>query len=225
MSFAQISITVEEFRGVESGIDAQRRGTSSKSVRLRGRAARRGEDRAEQHDGSYSPVVSHVVNAPGEFQKMNPEATETGDRSQVASRRARRPNAGNDPHPSGPRVSWEAILGTCYTPGSISGGRMSRAESASTWPMLRAASKGLRRSGPRLRRLLRLGVGPGPALRRIAADAAGGERVLEIGVGTGLSLPLYPAGCGVVGIDISGPMLDRARTRLKGLGARASCSS
>jgi phosphatidylethanolamine/phosphatidyl-N-methylethanolamine N-methyltransferase len=44
-----------------------------------------------------------------------------------------------------------------------------------------------------------------------------GERVLEVGVGTGLSLPLYPKGCDVVGIDISGPMLDRARARLRGL--------
>jgi phosphatidylethanolamine/phosphatidyl-N-methylethanolamine N-methyltransferase len=44
-----------------------------------------------------------------------------------------------------------------------------------------------------------------------------GERILEIGVGTGLSLPLYPAGCEVVGIDISRPMLERARTRLEGL--------
>jgi phosphatidylethanolamine/phosphatidyl-N-methylethanolamine N-methyltransferase len=44
-----------------------------------------------------------------------------------------------------------------------------------------------------------------------------GERVLEVGVGTGLSLPLYPRGCDVVGIDISGPMLDRARARLSGL--------
>jgi phosphatidylethanolamine/phosphatidyl-N-methylethanolamine N-methyltransferase len=64
-------------------------------------------------------------------------------------------------------------------------------------------------------------LGPG---RRYAVSQLmprAGERVLEIGVGTGLSLPLYPAGCGVVGIDISGPMLDRARTRLKGLG-RAS---
>jgi phosphatidylethanolamine/phosphatidyl-N-methylethanolamine N-methyltransferase len=36
-------------------------------------------------------------------------------------------------------------------------------------------------------------------------------------VGTGLSLPLYPVGCEVVGIDISEPMLDRARARLEDL--------
>jgi phosphatidylethanolamine/phosphatidyl-N-methylethanolamine N-methyltransferase len=44
-----------------------------------------------------------------------------------------------------------------------------------------------------------------------------GERILEVGVGTGLSLPLYPVGCDVVGIDISEPMLELARTRLQGL--------
>lgn len=40
-----------------------------------------------------------------------------------------------------------------------------------------------------------------------------GERILEVGVGTGLSLPLYPAGVQVTGIDISDEMLARARTR------------
>jgi phosphatidylethanolamine/phosphatidyl-N-methylethanolamine N-methyltransferase len=53
------------------------------------------------------------------------------------------------------------------------------------------------------------------AVARLTPTA--GERVLEVGVGTGLSLPLYPKGCEVVGIDISGPMLDRARARLRGL--------
>ena len=59
----------------------------------------------------------------------------------------------------------------------------------------------------------------GPGRRRAVARLAAlpGERVLEVGVGTGLSLPLYPAGCEVVGIDISEPMLDRARARLNGL--------
>ena len=60
-------------------------------------------------------------------------------------------------------------------------------------------------------------LGPG---RRYAVSQLiprAGERILEVGVGTGLSLPLYPVGCDVVGIDISEPMLDRARTRLEGL--------
>jgi len=38
------------------------------------------------------------------------------------------------------------------------------------------------------------------------------------GGGTGLSLPLYPDTCHVTGIDISEPMLERARTRLLELG-------
>jgi phosphatidylethanolamine/phosphatidyl-N-methylethanolamine N-methyltransferase len=42
-----------------------------------------------------------------------------------------------------------------------------------------------------------------------------GESILELGVGTGLSALQYPAGCQVVGIDVSAPMLERARTRLR----------
>jgi phosphatidylethanolamine/phosphatidyl-N-methylethanolamine N-methyltransferase len=41
-----------------------------------------------------------------------------------------------------------------------------------------------------------------------------GERVLEVGVGTGLSLPLYPASVRVTGIDLSREMLDKARARV-----------
>jgi phosphatidylethanolamine/phosphatidyl-N-methylethanolamine N-methyltransferase len=41
-----------------------------------------------------------------------------------------------------------------------------------------------------------------------------GDRVLEVGVGTGLSLPLYPAGVKVTGIDVSREMLDKARSRV-----------
>lgn len=42
-----------------------------------------------------------------------------------------------------------------------------------------------------------------------------GERILEIGVGTGLSACAYPAGCRVVAVDLSPAMLTRARTRLR----------
>lgn len=51
-------------------------------------------------------------------------------------------------------------------------------------------------------------------------DCRAGERILEVGVGTGLSLPLYPGEVSVVGIDISRDMLDQARRRLErgGLG-------
>ncbi len=46
-----------------------------------------------------------------------------------------------------------------------------------------------------------------------ALELAPGSRVLEVGVGTGLTLPLYPAGTEIVGIDISQPMLREARER------------
>ena len=45
-------------------------------------------------------------------------------------------------------------------------------------------------------------------------ECSPGERILEVGVGTGLSLPLYPQNVRVVGIDISRDMLDQARDRL-----------
>ena len=38
-----------------------------------------------------------------------------------------------------------------------------------------------------------------------------GDRVLEVGVGTGLSLPLYPSSVRITGIDVSREMLDKAR--------------
>jgi phosphatidylethanolamine/phosphatidyl-N-methylethanolamine N-methyltransferase len=41
-----------------------------------------------------------------------------------------------------------------------------------------------------------------------------GDAVLEVGVGTGLSLPLYPSFVRVTGIDVSREMLDRSRQRV-----------
>jgi phosphatidylethanolamine/phosphatidyl-N-methylethanolamine N-methyltransferase len=49
-------------------------------------------------------------------------------------------------------------------------------------------------------------------------DIQPGERVLEVGVGTGINLSLYPKQCSVTGIDFSGSMLEKARERAaKGL--------
>src|SRR2546422_11413884 len=45
-----------------------------------------------------------------------------------------------------------------------------------------------------------------------------GERVLEVGVGTGLALPFYPRTCEAVGIDLSAGMLATSRHRRWELG-------
>jgi len=47
-------------------------------------------------------------------------------------------------------------------------------------------------------------------------DCRKGDKILEVGVGTGLSLPIYPDFVTVTGIDLSPHMLDVARRRLNG---------
>ena len=61
-----------------------------------------------------------------------------------------------------------------------------------------------------------------PGRKRVVEqlDCRAGERVLEAGVGTGLSLPYYPAHTHVVGIDLSPDMLDRAGERVRRLGLK-----
>jgi len=60
----------------------------------------------------------------------------------------------------------------------------------------------------------------GPVFKRgrraavVAAERIGG-RILEVGVGTGLSLTDYARRNQIVGIDISQPMLEKARKRVK----------
>jgi phosphatidylethanolamine/phosphatidyl-N-methylethanolamine N-methyltransferase len=51
-------------------------------------------------------------------------------------------------------------------------------------------------------------------------DIQPGERVLEVGVGTGINLSLYPKNCSVTGIDFSGSMLEKARERVSRKGLR-----
>ncbi|HHT9120179.1 MAG TPA: class I SAM-dependent methyltransferase [Candidatus Hypogeohydataceae bacterium YC41] len=45
-----------------------------------------------------------------------------------------------------------------------------------------------------------------------------GEEILEVGVGTGTALPLYPREANVVGIDLSKEMLEKARQRQRDFG-------
>lgn len=47
-----------------------------------------------------------------------------------------------------------------------------------------------------------------------------GDRIIEVGVGTGLSLPHYPHTCRVVGIDITKKMLEKAKEKREALGLR-----
>src|SRR5688500_13329465 len=51
-------------------------------------------------------------------------------------------------------------------------------------------------------------------------DIQPGERVLEVGVGTGINLPLYPKQATVTGIDFSSSMLEKARERAARKGLR-----
>jgi len=50
------------------------------------------------------------------------------------------------------------------------------------------------------------------ALQRM--KIAAGDRVLEVGVGTAINASLYPRDCTVTGIDLSEPMLEKARDRI-----------
>src|ERR671913_309091 len=66
----------------------------------------------------------------------------------------------------------------------------------------------------------------GPTLhpgRLVARDRMGirpGDRILEVGVGTGINTSLYPRNCHIIGIDLSTSMLDKARERVAREGLR-----
>jgi phosphatidylethanolamine/phosphatidyl-N-methylethanolamine N-methyltransferase len=53
-----------------------------------------------------------------------------------------------------------------------------------------------------------------------AVNATPGAQVLEVGVGTGLALPMYGADKRVTGIDLSKDMLAKANARVNALGLR-----
>lgn len=47
-----------------------------------------------------------------------------------------------------------------------------------------------------------------------------GDRILEVGVGTGINASLYPRDCAVTGVDLSSSMLEKARERVARKGIR-----
>ncbi len=63
-------------------------------------------------------------------------------------------------------------------------------------------------------------MNPGRKLAVATANKRPKQRVLEVGVGTGLALPLYRRDITVVGIDVSPEMLERARDKVDELGLR-----
>ena len=62
------------------------------------------------------------------------------------------------------------------------------------------------------------GLNPGRPEAIHQMELKSGHRVLEIGIGTGLSLPLYPPDIDVTGIDLTAEMLEQAQRRVDLLG-------
>src|SRR5688572_30993291 len=61
---------------------------------------------------------------------------------------------------------------------------------------------------------------PGRIVARDRMDIQRGDRILEVGVGTGINTSLYPRNCHITGIDLSRPMLEKARERVAREGLR-----
>jgi phosphatidylethanolamine/phosphatidyl-N-methylethanolamine N-methyltransferase len=61
---------------------------------------------------------------------------------------------------------------------------------------------------------------PGRLVARDRMDIQAGDRILEVGVGTGINTSLYPRNCHITGIDLSTSMLEKARDRVRREGLR-----
>ncbi len=61
---------------------------------------------------------------------------------------------------------------------------------------------------------------PGRLHARERMVIAPNDRILEVGVGTGITASLYPSHCHITGIDLSTSMLDKARERVARQGLR-----
>jgi phosphatidylethanolamine/phosphatidyl-N-methylethanolamine N-methyltransferase len=55
---------------------------------------------------------------------------------------------------------------------------------------------------------------PGRLQARDRMGVRPGDRILEVGVGTGINIALYPRNCHITGIDLSTPMLEKAHERV-----------
>jgi phosphatidylethanolamine/phosphatidyl-N-methylethanolamine N-methyltransferase len=61
---------------------------------------------------------------------------------------------------------------------------------------------------------------PGRLVAREQMGIQANDRILEVGVGTGINTSLYPRNCHVTGIDLSTSMLEKARERVAREGIR-----
>lgn len=72
-----------------------------------------------------------------------------------------------------------------------------------------------RRYAPVYDLLFGASLGPGRSAMLRAVQQLAPQSILEVGVGTGLALPRYPAASRIVGVDVSPQMLEVARRRVR----------